>query len=88
MPSVQSILLFYCKILTPSTRTKATITATDTEPAPRMPRTKKSADSEENIQLPEATKRNLVEAPPVPSPRASKRTNGSRYQYFFHLDSF
>ena len=48
------------------TRTKANITVTA--------KAKKSADSEEDPDVQEAIRRSKLEQPPVPSPRASKRT--------------
>ena len=65
-------------MLTPSIRTRATITAADTVTDPGVSSTKKSADSEEDTELQEAIRTSMMEAPTVPSTSASKRTNSSR----------
>ena len=49
-----------------ATRSKANITV--------MTKAKTSADSEEDPDVQEAVRRSKLEQPPVPSPRASKRT--------------
>ena len=65
-----------------ATRAKANLTFTDEPnlaPSQRKNRAKKSADSEEDPDVQEAIRlldigSSLLEQPPVPSPRASKRT--------------
>ena len=55
------------------TRAKANITVSE-EPSQRTAKAKKSADSEDDPDMQEAIRRSKLEQPPVPSPRASKRT--------------
>ena len=58
-----------------ATRAKANLTVTEEpNPAPSQSKAKKSADSEEDPDVQEAIRRRMLEQPPVPSPRASKRT--------------
>ena len=56
-----------------ATRSKANITVTE-EAGQSSGKAKKSADSEEDPDVQEALRRSKLEQPPVPSPRASKRT--------------
>ena len=60
-----------------TTRAEATLTLTEESnpvPSQRKGKAKKSADSEEDPEVQEAIRRSQMEQPPVPSPRASKRT--------------
>ena len=67
-----------------TTRAKVNLTLTEESnpvPSQRKGKAKKSADSEEDPEVQEAICSSLLlEQPPVPSPRASKRT---RYTYYF-----
>ena len=56
-----------------ATRAKANITVTE-EPSQRNTKAKKSSGSEEDPDVQEAVLRSKLEMPPVPSPRATKRT--------------
>ena len=58
-----------------ATRAKANLTVNEEpNPAPSQSKAKKCADSEEDPDVQEAIRRSMLEQPPVPSPRASKRT--------------
>ena len=59
--------------LAPNTEKRALSTVTE-EAGHRSGKAKKSADSEEDPDVQEAIRRSKLEQPPVPSPRASKRT--------------
>ena len=56
-----------------ATRSNANITVTE-EAGQSSGKAKKSADSEEDPDVQESIRRSKLEQPPVPSPRASKRT--------------